>query len=108
MPSESHEPTPTVHREAALPPQPGDTADSGLGNSSELDFTLNDVSFLAPPMTPEELGWLAHYRVLKILGQGGMDAVFLAEDSHLRRAEWTSFLNDLHKRWGGRWSNPGP
>jgi urea transport system substrate-binding protein len=24
------------------------------------------------------------------------------------RAEWEAFLNGLHKRWGGRWSNPGP
>jgi urea transport system substrate-binding protein len=24
------------------------------------------------------------------------------------RAEWAAFLDGLHKRWGGRWSNPGP
>jgi urea transport system substrate-binding protein len=24
------------------------------------------------------------------------------------RAEWLNFLESLHKRWGGRWSNPGP
>jgi urea transport system substrate-binding protein len=24
------------------------------------------------------------------------------------RAEWGTFLDGLHQRWGGRWSNPGP
>jgi urea transport system substrate-binding protein len=24
------------------------------------------------------------------------------------RGEWANFLDGLHKRWGGRWSNPGP
>jgi urea transport system substrate-binding protein len=24
------------------------------------------------------------------------------------RQEWQTFLDDLHKRWGGRWSSPGP
>jgi class 3 adenylate cyclase/tetratricopeptide (TPR) repeat protein len=36
-------------------------------------------------MEPGEIGWLAHYRVFKVLGQGGMGVVLLAEDSHLRR-----------------------
>jgi phosphate ABC transporter phosphate-binding protein len=36
-------------------------------------------------MSPEELGWLAHYRVLKVLGHGGMGVVFQAEDTHLQR-----------------------
>jgi urea transport system substrate-binding protein len=36
-------------------------------------------------MAPDELGWLAHYRVLKVLGRGGMGMVFQAEDTHLRR-----------------------
>ncbi len=41
--------------------------------------------FLASPMRPDEIGRLGAYRVLKLLGQGGMAYVFLAEDLHLRR-----------------------
>ena len=42
-------------------------------------------NFLAPPQNPDELGRLGAYRVLKVLGQGGMGVVFLAEDTHLER-----------------------
>jgi Leucine-rich repeat (LRR) protein/predicted Ser/Thr protein kinase len=42
-------------------------------------------SLLAPPQGPDEVGRLAGYRVLKLLGQGGMGLVLLAEDIELRR-----------------------
>ncbi len=37
------------------------------------------------PSTEPELDWLAHYRILKVLGRGGMGVVLLAEDTHLQR-----------------------
>jgi serine/threonine protein kinase len=43
------------------------------------------LSFLAPALEPDEVGRLAHYRVLKVLGQGGMGIVLLAEDTQLQR-----------------------
>jgi serine/threonine protein kinase/tetratricopeptide (TPR) repeat protein len=43
------------------------------------------LSFLAPAIEPDEIGRLAHYRVLKVLGQGGMGIVLRAEDTHLQR-----------------------
>ncbi len=43
------------------------------------------ASLLEPAISPEEMGWLGPYRVLKLLGRGGMGMVFLAEDSRLKR-----------------------
>lgn len=44
------------------------------------------VARFHPPAAPDELGRLGTYRVLSLLGQGGMGAVFLAEDPRLQRS----------------------
>jgi urea transport system substrate-binding protein len=42
-------------------------------------------AFLSPARGEGELGWLAHYRVTGLLGEGGMGFVFDAFDTHLHR-----------------------
>jgi serine/threonine protein kinase len=46
---------------------------------------LPEYAFLEPPRNDDELGWLAHYRVRRRIGSGGMGLVFLAEDTQLLR-----------------------
>jgi serine/threonine protein kinase/Leucine-rich repeat (LRR) protein len=49
------------------------------------DLSTDVSAILSPPQEPGELGRLGAYRVLKVLGAGGMGVVFQAEDPTLKR-----------------------
>src|SRR6185436_13089842 len=64
-----------------------DTNAPGAG-SGKKPATLDELDFgdlLSPPQVEGEIGRLGPYRVLKVLGAGGMGMVFLAEDVQLER-----------------------
>src|SRR5262249_10718453 len=63
--------------------------DEGIGQVPpalpSADSTQEVYDFLAPPLGPGEIGRLGPYRVVKVLGVGGMGVVFQAEDLQLQR-----------------------
>src|SRR5271165_621623 len=71
----------------SLPPLYSPVPEDSLGvQANPAAAHLEDViKLLAPPQQSGEIGWLAHYRIERLLGQGGMGLVFEAEDSHLQR-----------------------
>ena len=55
--------------------------------------TVATYDFLGPPTESEDLGTLAHYRVIDELGKGGMGYVFCAEDTKLKRTVALKVMN---------------
>lgn len=56
--------------------------------------------FLLPPVESDEIGRLGNYRVLRLLGAGGMGMVFKAEDIALRRAVALKVMKPEEERKG--------
>ena len=65
----------------------GDEIGAAAGQSASRSQQVLSVeaSFLAPAQEPDEIGRLGDYRVLSVLGTGGMGIVFRAEDPQLKR-----------------------
>jgi hypothetical protein len=76
--------------EAIVPPQletglyPQGTPLTGT-NWPMAHLGMDPLRILKPPLQSDELGRLADFRVLQLIGQGGMGVVFRAEDTRLGR-----------------------
>jgi len=68
-----------LSKDNTSPGQPAQMPEAPAKGSSQ------QLPFLEPAAGPDEIGWLAHYRIFKVLGQGGMGLVLLAEDTQLQR-----------------------
>jgi serine/threonine protein kinase/formylglycine-generating enzyme required for sulfatase activity len=76
-------PSPVSDLPTAPPPSQSDGTESpGAGDSDDV---ASLTAFLAPPAAAGELGRLGGFRILKILGHGGMGVVFEGEDPRLGR-----------------------
>lgn len=64
---------------------PTDNSFAKMSGSGSANHPINDYPFLKPARGTGEIGWLGSYRVLRLLGQGGMGIVFEAEDQQLHR-----------------------
>jgi hypothetical protein len=92
---------------------------AGREDASAVRTAIRGQQFDAPQgpirIDPDTLHTIQNARVGKVNPAGQLDEVYRSPQpilpepfpSSRTQAEWTRFADELHKRWGGRWSNPG-
>ncbi len=78
----------TAGADATSPPNttsPLDITKVASSNPPAAALVGHPYPFLSPPTHPDDLGQLGPYRVVKLLGEGGMGFVFRGDDDALRR-----------------------
>ncbi len=77
-------PPPDLNETRDFPANPSSTSNAAAETSVPAEAPSSELP-LGPPERSDEIGRLGGYRVLKVLGKGGMGMVFLGEDIDLHR-----------------------
>src|SRR5262245_6755607 len=88
-------PSACPHCGSLFAPWPGAVLDTPASGEQATQMTpaSGAFPFLAAPRQKGELGWLGPYRVVKLIGTGGMGVVFQAEDTNLERPVALKVMN---------------
>lgn len=82
--------------------QSADPLSKTRAHGSRKAPAAESYSFLHPPVERDEIGRLGNYRVLRLLGTGGMGMVFHAEDIALRRPVALKVMRPEEEQKGDR------